>query len=138
MDVEDPACRNALAVLQDVAQLCKVMRGESESCSFTSVCSDCFTGVAMQHLCAPAPNKSAPSQVLMPVIESLVHSGNNLAAHLNQTGQNGMAAAAVAATEAARLSMALAEERSAGIRNCRHGSLPRTRNLRHSPQQMLP
>ena len=47
---EDPATRDALAVLQDVVQLCAVMRGETDSCSFTSMCSDCFTGIAMQHL----------------------------------------------------------------------------------------
>ena len=68
---EEPAMRDALAVLQDVVQLCAVMRGETDSCSFTSMCSDCFTGIAMQHLCSPTPGDSAPSRLLLPVLGQL-------------------------------------------------------------------
>ena len=68
-NIEDPGCRDALAILQDVLQLCELLRGNSESCSFNSRnCSDCFTGIAMQHLCAPDPDKSLPRQALLPMI----------------------------------------------------------------------
>ena len=113
--------RDALAVLQDVVQLCAVMRGETDSCSFTSMCSDCFTGIAMQHLCSSTPGDSAPSRLLLPVLGQLGGGGggggssNGSEARAGQDGQDGIAAAAAAATEAAKLSMALAEERSAGM-----------------------
>ena len=122
---EDPATRDALAVLQDVVQLCAVMRGETDSCSFTSMCSDCFTGIAMQHLCSPTSGDSAPSRLLLPVLGQLGGGGggggggssssSGSEARAGQDGQDGIAAAAAAATEAAKLSMALAEERSAGM-----------------------
>lgn len=107
-NIEDPGCRDALAILQDVLQLCELLRGNSESCSFNSRnCSDCFTGIAMQHLCAPDPDKSLPRQALLPMIEKIIHGGGG-------QGANSVAAAA-AATEAAKLSMALVEERNAGM-----------------------
>lgn len=116
--MEDPACRDALAILQDVLQLCKLMRGETESCSFRSVCSDCFTGVAMQHLCAPDPSESLPSRVLLPFIDKSLRTGATETPQMAENGRNDVAAsaaAAAAATEAAKLSMALVEERSAGM-----------------------
>jgi hypothetical protein len=118
MEVQDPACRDALAILQDVVQLCELMRGETESCSFRSVCSDCFTGVAMQHLCAPNPSESLPSRELLPFIDKSLRSSASNATQMEENGRNDIvasAAAAAAATEAAKLSMALAEERSAGM-----------------------
>jgi hypothetical protein len=116
--MEGDTCRDALAILQDVVQLCELMRGETESCSFRSACSDCFTGVAMQHLCAPDPAESMPSRVLLPFIDNSLRTGASQNAQLNGSAHNNgaaTAAAAAAATEAAKLSMALAEERSAGI-----------------------
>ena len=105
-NIEDTGCRDALAILQDVLQLCELLRGNSESCSFNSRnCSDCFTGIAMQHLCAPDPDKSLPRQALLPMIEKIMHGG----------GGQGANSVAAAATEAAKLSMALVEERNAGM-----------------------
>ena len=117
--MEEEECGAALAILQDVVQLCELMRGETESCSFNSICSDCFTGIAMKHLCAPDPGKSTPCRILLPFIEqTLLGIGGGNGDQLNQNDRNEVAqtaAAAAAATEAAKLSMALAEERSLGM-----------------------
>jgi hypothetical protein len=63
-------CREALAMLVDCVQLCKIIRGEAESCTFNSSCSETFTAVVMQHLCAQDPMESMPSRFLLPVVES--------------------------------------------------------------------
>ena len=68
-------CRDALAILVDCVQLCKVVRGESEACTFNSTCSDIFTGVVMQHLCSQEPSESLPARFLLPVIESELSGG---------------------------------------------------------------
>lgn len=67
---EEHVCREALGILVDCVQLCKIVRGEAESCTFNSVCSDTFTSVVMQHLCSATPSDSLPCRFLLPVIES--------------------------------------------------------------------
>jgi hypothetical protein len=68
---DERTCREALSILVDCVQLCKIVKGEADSCTFNSVCSETFTGVVMQHLCNPGPPEtSLPSRFLLPVIES--------------------------------------------------------------------
>jgi hypothetical protein len=110
------ACTHDLFALR---QLCELLRGRTESCSFHSVCSDTFNMCAMGHLCAQDPAKSAPCRQLLPFIDRLLPGGRGEDSQADMNGRkeedSKTAAAAAAATEAAKLSMALAEERRAGM-----------------------
>ncbi len=110
------ACTHVLFALR---QLCELLRGRTESCSFHSLCSDTFNMCAMGHLCAQDPAKSAPCRQLLPFIDRFLPVGRGEDSQADMNGRkeedSKTAAAAAAATEAAKLSMALAEERRAGM-----------------------
>jgi len=100
------------------AQLCELLRGRTDSCSFHSMCSDTFNLCAMGHLCAQDPAKSAPCRQLLPFIDRFLAGGRSedagqadMNGRAEDSSKTAAAAAAAAATEAAKLSMALAEER---------------------------
>ena len=57
----------ATELVIDCAALCRLLRGESDSCSFNSEASETFMAVAMQHLCA-GDEPSSSSLALLPVI----------------------------------------------------------------------
>lgn len=76
---EEKMCREALSILVDCVQLCKIVRGETDSCTFNSGCSEVFTAVVMQHLCAQEPSESLPSRFLLPIIESELTRGGHMA-----------------------------------------------------------
>eukprot|EP00290_Baffinella_frigidus_P037462 CAMPEP_0180325582 /NCGR_PEP_ID=MMETSP0988-20121125/38517_1 /TAXON_ID=697907 /ORGANISM="non described non described, Strain CCMP2293" /LENGTH=532 /DNA_ID=CAMNT_0022312053 /DNA_START=65 /DNA_END=1660 /DNA_ORIENTATION=+ len=57
----------ATELVVDCAALCRLLRGESDSCSFNSEASETFMAVAMQHLCA-GDETSASSLALLPII----------------------------------------------------------------------
>ena len=80
-------CREALAILVDCVQLCKIIRGEAESCTFNSGCAETFTAVVMQHLCCQDPAESIPSRFLQPVIESELT--NSTGTRVPQTAHGG-------------------------------------------------
>ena len=63
-------CEDTLRLVLDSVQLCRLLLGVTEACSFDSIFSDMFTRVAMKHLCAANPDESLPSKVITPHINT--------------------------------------------------------------------